>query len=503
MTKLAHSVVLLLALIAIAECRPPAPTSLATPGSLSEDTEGSTEEIGLSELPEDAEEGDLSFGDEAMAGDEEGGRSDAGEQLSEDTEAEVLEGTSEKEKGIEAEEKLPERPQPPLFAFPPTPGSATVSAAEAGLEEMLPVQSRVIKYLTDDKIFGVQLACSGFFLLASLAYAVEGTSAAYQAALVALIIKCCGGVISRVNRVLVPHLLYEPGRYSKFKGRVSATARDPAAQGMLYCCIFLNMPVKKALAPLVVKEIVYVLWALKAVLGIASPTVCGALEAGVGKALGVLRLEKAGHNWPQLDAKEKQRAIGKCVAQVCFKLETSVLAAGLIHLASFVSGMSHPLAPAAASIPRPGSAAEFAMRGGQALVLASLYTKLVQVKAAQLDGEERALEGVSIRGVGIGWLEQMVNSMTLAWVMGLPWWVGPALSVAGLLDKNNPAMADIWGSENPAKALGSKLMNAAIGRRLGGEEEEEEVMESSDEQSGEEREEREEREGSKIKQVVD
>lgn len=50
-------------------------------------------------------------------------------------------------------------------------------------------------------------------------------------------------------------------------------ALDPAVQGLIYCFIFLFMPLGKALIPLMLKEAVYLLWVTKEVLQIASPGV--------------------------------------------------------------------------------------------------------------------------------------------------------------------------------------------------------------------------------------
>lgn len=60
-------------------------------------------------------------------------------------------------------------------------------------------------------------------------------------------------------------------RYVKYKARVSALALDPAVQGIVYCAIFIFMPLGHALLPLVLKESVYLLWVIKEVLQIAAP----------------------------------------------------------------------------------------------------------------------------------------------------------------------------------------------------------------------------------------
>lgn len=60
-------------------------------------------------------------------------------------------------------------------------------------------------------------------------------------------------------------------RYVKYRARVSALALDPAVQGIVYCAIFMLMPLGHAFLPLLVKESVYLLWVVKEVLQIAAP----------------------------------------------------------------------------------------------------------------------------------------------------------------------------------------------------------------------------------------
>lgn len=52
---------------------------------------------------------------------------------------------------------------------------------------------------------------------------------------------------------------------------MSALALDPAVQGIVYCAIFMFMPLGHALLPLLLKESVYLLWVIKEVLQIAAP----------------------------------------------------------------------------------------------------------------------------------------------------------------------------------------------------------------------------------------
>lgn len=60
-------------------------------------------------------------------------------------------------------------------------------------------------------------------------------------------------------------------RYVKYRARVAALALDPAIQGIVYCGIFMFMPLGTALLPLFMKELVYMLWVIKEVLQIVAP----------------------------------------------------------------------------------------------------------------------------------------------------------------------------------------------------------------------------------------
>ncbi|CAM9944315.1 unnamed protein product, partial [Choristocarpus tenellus] len=105
------------------------------------------------------------------------------------------------------------RPTPPLFSFPPG-QRVGQTRAEEKIEEVLPVQQRLVKYLSDDRVFGVQVLCSIYFLLTMVAHACgNAVSGSFQSALVAVMIKQWGTVLGRMQRVLVPHLLYEPQRW--------------------------------------------------------------------------------------------------------------------------------------------------------------------------------------------------------------------------------------------------------------------------------------------------
>lgn len=69
----------------------------------------------------------------------------------------------------------------------------------------------------------------------------------------------------------LPVRIKSHSRYVKYRARVSALALDPAVQGIVYCAIFVFMPLGHALLPLMLKESVYLLWVIKEVLQIAAP----------------------------------------------------------------------------------------------------------------------------------------------------------------------------------------------------------------------------------------
>lgn len=37
-------------------------------------------------------------------------------------------------------------------------------------QEVLPMQQRLVKYLTEDKVFGAQILCSAYFLISAVRY---------------------------------------------------------------------------------------------------------------------------------------------------------------------------------------------------------------------------------------------------------------------------------------------------------------------------------------------
>jgi hypothetical protein len=236
----------------------------------------------------------------------------------------------------------------PLFSFPRQPGQGH-TAAEAGLQDSLPLQQRLVKYFTDDKVFAVQVAGSACFLANAALYALRSHSseqggsssltAHYQCALLSVAIKQWCTVLQRMKRVLVPHLLYEPSKYSKFRGRVTALARDPAIQTLVYCALFLPGPhLGLALAPLLLREAVYLLLVLGQVLSLALPRAAAACAFVLQWPLAVLVSAGDIKAWKRLQGEEKQVAVGRKVAQACVKLEIMVLAAVLLR--QFPRGMA-------------------------------------------------------------------------------------------------------------------------------------------------------------------
>jgi hypothetical protein len=240
----------------------------------------------------------------------------------------------------------------PLFSFPRQPGQGH-TAAEAGLQDSLPLQQRLVKYFTDDKVFATQVAGSAAFLANAALFALRSCTAAegnsvsssltahYQCALLSVAIKQWCTVLQRMKRVLVPHLLYEPSKYSKFKGRVTALARDPAIQTLVYCALFLPGPrLSLALAPLLLREAVYLLLVLGQVLSLAVPRAADACAFVLQWPMAILVTAGDVKAWKKLQGEEKQVAVGRKVAQGCLKLERMLVAAVLLR--QFPKGMAGP-----------------------------------------------------------------------------------------------------------------------------------------------------------------
>lgn len=60
-------------------------------------------------------------------------------------------------------------------------------------------------------------------------------------------------------------------RYAKYRAKVEAMALDPAIQTIIYCLVFLFIPLDNSLVSPLFKEGVYLLWVCKEVLQIISP----------------------------------------------------------------------------------------------------------------------------------------------------------------------------------------------------------------------------------------
>ncbi|CAN0388629.1 unnamed protein product [Pylaiella littoralis] len=374
-------------------------------------------------------------------------------------------------------------PVAPLFSFPPGPRVHRTEAEES-LQEVLPMQQRLVKYLTEDRVFGAQILCSVYFFVSAVAYSMDSVKyrRCYSAALAALTMKQWGTVLGRVRRVLVPHLLYEPQcRYIKYRARVSALALDPAVQGIVYCAIFMLMPLGHALIPLLLKESVYLLWVIKEVLQIAAPGLVETLTSLFEPLMSVFMTAGDREKWRGTPAGEKRLLLGRRLAQLCFKLELVMPFSVAIRVlpGSIQAALEKKSADAGRETGELGggalAAAGAAFAGTGDLIrvgaLMVLYVKLLVVKNAQLEDDVRILKGLKIRGYNCEWVEQAVDSMVFGKLVGCPWWAGLLASCFALLP-NNEATKTIMASDDKLKTLGITVLNLAIGRTPGAEEDE-------------------------------
>eukprot|EP00904_Undaria_pinnatifida_P002520 jgi/Undpi1/12269/HiC_scaffold_5.g01945.m1 len=434
-----------------------------------------------------------SFSEEQEPG--EGGDEEGEEEEEEEEEGErVQEGHAEEGEGGGSSQDVGEeggsgaalsekrRPVAPLFSFPPGP-RVDRTEAEESLQEVLPMQQRLVKYLTEDKVFGAQILCSAYFLISAVAYSMDSVKfgGCYQAALTSLTIKQWGTVLGRVRRVLVPHLLYEPQRYVKYRARVSALALDPAVQGIVYCGIFMFMPLKNALLPLLLRESVYLLWVVKEVLQIAAPVLVGAVISFLEPLMSVLMTAGDTDMWRNTPEAQKRMLLGRRLAQVCFKLE--LVMPFSIALRILPGAIQASLGGAQVAAEGAGGvvAGSEGIRGQVTRILPLLkvgtllmaYVKLLTVRNAQLEDDVRILRGLKIRGYNCEWVEQAADSVVFGYMVGCPWWVGLLASGFALLP-NHEATKAVMSSENKLQTLGMSLLNLAIGRTPGAEDDEHE-----------------------------
>ncbi|KAG5176507.1 hypothetical protein JKP88DRAFT_347112 [Tribonema minus] len=316
----------------------------------------------------------------------------------------------------------------PLLRLLPTPvsgkdsgGGQAHTAAEAGLDGFLPLQQRLIKYFTDDKLFTVQIAGSLYFAanaaILALSSAPDASAArarAYQGALLALIIKYWCVVLGRMRRTLVPGLAREPGKFGLFRARARALARDPAVQTSLFCALALTRqpPLSAALAPLALREGAYLFLVAREVVSIAAPRALPALGALVRWPAAVLVAKGDVRAWRAMGEGAQLVEVGRRVSQACFKLEVAALGAALLR--------DYPRAMKADN--KLAAAAAFALYIGA-------YAQLLSVRHAQLGGDVRVLSGLKLGGVGLGWLELVVDSALYARMLGLPRWTAFLMAV--------------------------------------------------------------------------
>ena len=125
-----------------------------------EDERGSTEEEAIDEDEDNAEIEEVQAADNSSVDDDEDQQdNDDDDNDGDDQEEEQEEHTSAPDGHTTSEEDgdvhEPSDPKAPLFSFPSSPTSLS-----SYLEDALPPQQRVVKYFTDDKIFGMRCAAT-------------------------------------------------------------------------------------------------------------------------------------------------------------------------------------------------------------------------------------------------------------------------------------------------------------------------------------------------------
>ncbi|CAM9311743.1 unnamed protein product [Phaeothamnion confervicola] len=336
--------------------------------------------------------------------------------------------------------------------------------ADETLDDVLPVQQRVIKYLTDDRLFAAQLVCSIYYLANVLACALQPSGAprgCYEGALVAVMLKNMAAVFSRLQRILVPHLLYEPERYGKFRDRVTLLAADPAVQSLVYCTIFLLLPLGRALAPLALREAVYLACAAAEILGLAAPRLHAVLAALLERPLAALLTGGNVKKLRAMDAPARRSLLGRRVAQLSLKLELALIGALLLRV----------YAPGVIGPSRVTFAAKF-------VALGAVYVQLLAIKNAQLGDDIKLFRGLRVGGVPAGWLDSLLDSVLFSGMLGVPWWLGLLVPAMQAMDPRGPLVRQLRDGGSPTKMLRERLFDLIVGRDRSKEDDEEEEAES-------------------------
>ncbi|CAM9587371.1 unnamed protein product [Discosporangium mesarthrocarpum] len=356
----------------------------------------------------------------------------------------------------------------------------------------------MVKYLTDDRVFGVQVLCSVYFLLASVMYNFTKGAAGlgvvkYQSALLAVMIKNWGTVLGRMQRVVVPQLLYQPHSSGKIRARVKALALDPAVQCLVYCAIFLALPLGQALIPLVLREVVYLMMVVKEMLQLAAPGVVSNFGTFLELPLSVVMTAGDRTLWRDMAEGDRRLLLGRRLAQVCFKLEMWMPAAIALRV---LPSVFYPLWAGQQQEPGDGESDGAVTAGGvrtllmrgwplaKVIFLVWSYAQLLIVKNTQLEDDVRLLKGLKIRGVECEWVEQVLDSLLFGRMLGCPWWTGFAAFLFVLISPASETGREILQSEHKFKTLGMKLLNLAIGRKPGVEDEDEDEDEDEASSNG-------------------
>ncbi|CAB1115468.1 unnamed protein product [Ectocarpus sp. CCAP 1310/34] len=192
-------------------------------------------------------------------------------------------------------------------------------------------------------------------------------------------------------------------RYVKYRARVSALALDPAVQGIVYCGIFMLMPLSLALIPLLLKESVYLLWVMKEALQITAPGLVETLTTLSEPLMSVFMTAGDSEKWRDTPAGEKRLLLGRRLAQACFKLEM-VMPFG-VALRVLPAVLQASLGAGGSVADGEGAEGAAAGAGGQlgrvlplvkVLVLVMAYVKLLVVKNGQLEDDVRILSGLKV-----------------------------------------------------------------------------------------------------------
>jgi hypothetical protein len=312
--------------------------------------------------------------------------------------------------------------------------NATTGDSEGVGVGVLPPHQRIVRYLvTDDPTFGVQVACSVLFLLSAGTYSLRGGGdACYQCAIGCVAVKQWGSLLQRVRLSLLPQLLSDPPRYAAYRASAALIAAEPCVQHLLYCALFLLVPMGPALAPLALRELAYSLLVGRQVLALGFPAMSQIISKVLTKPISGLVAPVA--VWQALDAGERRRLLGLRVAQGCYRLELALVVAFCFSRGLIVR----------------------TLRESMSFVLfLSIYIQLLRVKRRQLDDRALALPGAK---AGTGLMAKVLDVMAFI-AAGTP----PSLSVLLVTFLVvAPTVRRAFESESPSASLKKAIFDAIV-----------------------------------------